>query len=275
LKRGRFSHSDLGNIEQLFTFLEIAKEAGLPAGKLYDSLIVVLATTIAHKCKVAMQRGPDRVYSRFVRALIESTRREGKFEDRHFPEEHFDLYTDRLISLNYDVLLDHALTSNSCFPHYALATWPGDESFFEFKMTHPFELLKPHGSLNWVACADHNDSDWAWAVPLSDEAIVNQLSHPRWEREGLLWRSTELRSTLACTECGSSSSLRPILVAPGYGKKAAASPMQMVWNSIVHAIFRAEKIVILGYSLPETDFDFVNLLRAGTSKGGKLKIARL
>lgn len=262
---------DYVNVEEFFALLEVARECGIPAGENYESLLLVLSATIDHACQEAIHSGPDRVYTKFVDTLVSLNRNRGAFEDRYLPDQHFDLYTDTVINFNYDILLDHALTSYGMLPYYALHRIPTDESFFEFKNSHPFHILKPHGSLNWLLCAKHPGGDWAWAIPQDGQSIKLEGGKPNWAH--LLWRSVHGRRDLACPKCGSPEHLKPVLLAPGYGKYAGDGPMKMVWNSMVHEMYRAEKIVIAGYSLPPTDFDFANMLRAATSKGSELKRA--
>jgi len=136
-----------------------------------------------------------------------------------------------LLSLNYDTLLDDALRRAGLPPDYGLG--PPD-------VDRPL-LLKLHGSLNWAHC------------PACDHIAVvrGQVAH-------LLPRPARL----TCDRCGSSR-LASVIISPTWLKRNLPAALSRVFAQALEAVRRAERIVIIGYSLPPADLAVQHLLLRG------------
>jgi len=145
--------------------------------------------------------------------------------------------TYALISLNYDTLLDDALLSAGLRPDYGLNPGEGGAPL----------LLKLHGSLNWAHC------------PACDHIAVvrEQVAH-------LLPRTADL----ACSRCGSRR-LSGVVIPPTWLKRYTPPRLTRVFELALEAVRRADRIVLVGYSLPPADVAVHHLLRRGLLTRGR------
>jgi len=139
-----------------------------------------------------------------------------------------------LISLNYDTLLDDALTDAGASPNYG---------FRDLDLTRregPL-LAKLHGSLNWALCPACGH------VAVADEKIAHLLPHV----EGL-----------SCNRCGCER-LGGMIISPTWLKSYEGAHLQHVWDLALEAIQQADRIVFVGYSMPPADVAIYHLIRRG------------
>lgn len=156
--------------------------------------------------------GPDQPYARFVQALYSG---EGP---RQFA----------LISLNYDTLLDEALTAAGVAPDYGL------RSPHEGRGRGPL-LSKLHGSLNWALC------------PACGEIAVTM-------------------GPARCARCDNRR-LRRLLISPTWRKSYNGAELQRVWERAFEALQQADQITFFGYSLPPVDVAIYQLILRGRLAG--------
>lgn len=152
---------------------------------------------------------------------------------------------DIVISYNYDITLDNALmeTKNVEEGIYRLnfdrkhdGSWnPCDNSPADFS------VLKLHGSLNWLKC-----SRCGALLYYGGRKAVSELSY---QLMGLGSSSIDLK----CPTC-QSNELKPLLIPPLLSKELHVEELRYSWYLAEKAIQSAEKIVVIGYSLPSTDF---------------------
>lgn len=150
-----------------------------------------------------------------------------------------------LLSLNYDTILDRALRGGGYEPDYGFARLDLAEPAAQ-SAPRPFgapaiPLLKLHGSLNWARC------------PACDR--IELLTHP-----GLQATCDQPAAPRACPRCGGHS-LDRILISPTWLKRYTATQLRHVWDLAFEALTRAERITLIGYSLPPQDVAVAQLLR--------------
>ncbi len=144
-----------------------------------------------------------------------------------------------LISFNYDLLLDRALTNAA---RDATRTWSYGVPFhagveqlpsYHRDSTGPtIFLLKLHGSLNWGQCPRCKCLR-LWAYKTYDN-IFRQT-----------WPN--------CTNCsGISSGFEPVLVAPTPAKLVPRA-LDDAWNASAKCLQRTKKLTVIGYSFPAFD----------------------
>jgi len=143
-----------------------------------------------------------------------------------------------LISFNYDLLLDRALTDAA---RHARSTWSyavpflaGVEHFPSYRnsVDPTIFLLKLHGSLNWCQCSKCN-SLRLWAYNTYDN-----ISRKTWPN---------------CKNClGISTGFEPVLVAPT-PVKHYPNAIDRAWNTAASCLQRTEKLTVIGYSFPAFD----------------------
>jgi hypothetical protein len=141
---------------------------------------------------------------------------------------------DTLISLNYDTVVEDALWDLDvpfCYADSQQVEWQSHRpDHFAQPEREPVRLLKLHGSVN----------------------LTTRMS----EDFGLrVWAYGSYRDLL---DAGN----MPVLVAPTWQKQLSGY-LSAVWRDAVSALRTATRVVILGYSVPQTDQHFRYLLAAG------------
>ncbi len=137
-----------------------------------------------------------------------------------------------LISLNYDLLLDHALFQLGMQPDYAL-------DFFEGHPPQPsrgaLKLYKLHGSLNWGYCPS---------------CFSTVLTHER-----------RLRADEVCPTC--EGPMRVLIIPPTPLKIPPSPFLSALWKKAEWELAQAKEVVFIGYSLSESDANIRYLLFRG------------
>lgn len=166
------------------------------------------------------------------------------------------------ISLNYDIIADNAISrwSNDhgnpmkSFPDYCCdITSP---AYQDKKGTG--RLLKLHGSLNWLYCPNCNRLDVG--ISESGKNSVKMLEE--------LYIELKLEDRLSChgrpcLSCG--SEVEPVMISPTYFKDYRNPHISRIWYEADQALRHADKVIIIGYSLPEDDLDVLYLLKRSMS----------
>jgi NAD-dependent SIR2 family protein deacetylase len=158
---------------------------------------------------------------------------------------------DTVISYNYDLLIDKALRSKtkltdegyrlSFYRTYQDGGWSRPDS-----EGSSVSLLKLHGSLNWLRCR-----------------ICDSV---------LLWRSEKVSiwPTVSCPKCGAQGeTMERVLIPPLLVKDYGEPAINYLWFEAVGALHRADEIIVIGYSLPPTDFASETLLLSGLGQRRK------
>lgn len=152
--------------------------------------------------------------------------------------------SDTVISFNYDLLMDIALYLNS--PYWEPGSGYGLRAVLARLGAPPpasgskVLLLKPHGSFNWVVCRTCGNF---YVLPFTQNSAT------------LKWASfksffPEPRGHY----------LERLLIPPTLKKDIHGKAMQQIWTSALDALKNAHRIVVIGYSLPATDFLVKRLL---------------
>ena len=134
---------DISNIEEVFNALELAKIIGaFPGGdesyvresiaSLRKVISVTLENTIFFPVADGTKIAPPKPYQEFAELLS------------HLSREAEPKQTVSVITFNYDLVVDYALSYNSLGPNYAM----------EGAINGGIPLLKLHGSTNWAQCAE-------------------------------------------------------------------------------------------------------------------------
>lgn len=161
-----------------------------------------------------------------------------------------------LITFNYDLALEVALFRADRCPYYALE----DEEF----PVKAVPLLKLHGSLNWCSCASCQSTI---AVPITHDGIKKCASQVD-QRTALLSSSSLLQNY---AHCGNRVASDPLLVPPTWNKTKYYEELDSVWARAAQELFEAQRIVVIGYSLPDSDIFFRYLYALGTAGGPPLR----
>jgi NAD-dependent SIR2 family protein deacetylase len=164
---------------------------------------------------------------------------------------------DTIISYNYDIVLDNALMDVKKL----------DESIYKlnFDQKHnddwrPCEnrptdisLLKLHGSMNWLKCGRCGA-----LLFYEGRKAVAELSYQ-------IMKLEESTNEFNCPVC-QARELSAILIPPLLEKEMYSEEFRYPWNLAEKSLISAEKIVVIGYSLPPTDFYSEFLFRQAFSR---------
>lgn len=137
-----------------------------------------------------------------------------------------------LISLNYDLLLDHALFQLGIQPDYALDFFDGHHPS---NSAGTLKLHKLHGSLNWGYC------------PSCFSTVFT--------------RDRRLRSDEVCPTC--EGPIRVLIIPPTPLKIPPSPFLSALWKKAEWELAQAQEIVFIGYSLSESDANIRYLLFRG------------
>ena len=141
-----------------------------------------------------------------------------------------------LISFNYDLLLDRALTDavrdTANTWSYAVPFSAGISQFPSYcdSADPTILLLKLHGSLNWGKCQKCG-SLRLWFYSKYDDIF---------------------RKTWPSCEACSGKGFKPVLVAPASDKRIS-SELGMAWKAAENCLQKTDKLTVIGYSFPSFD----------------------
>lgn len=183
-----------------------------------EAIIASMALAIEHQLEEKRNQKDYRVIDSYHKKLVESLCEN-------------DTYKVDFLSTNYDLLIDNALLSQHQNINYAF-----DDSGFGIN------LLKLHGSLNWLYCPHCRAIQTKEA---SDISVKNLLD----------FRDQE------CEKCGSEKT--SVIIPPTYFKNFIqyGNNIINVWSKAYRIINQADQIIFCGYSFPHADIHIKTLLK--------------
>ncbi len=261
---------DLDDIEQLFGLVEMSHRLDRNSVATRDATVYLIAKTL----QLAIQRNQRRPWIRLTshhdyRTVNLPWHSVVPVEPQSSNIFHCDMYnhfalllsgiyddphksvsrSNVVISFNYDLVLDDALRSIHVAPSYGLPNAVIEDQIAS-ECARSISLLKLHGSTNWAICKNEGCD----ALHILDNKFTED---PRAFR------------TKPCAKCGRSG-LGLLLVPPSWDKSEHHGVIQPVWRSAVEALNKANRICIIGYSMPETDSFFKFLLALGLAENQQL-----
>jgi NAD-dependent SIR2 family protein deacetylase len=151
------------------------------------------------------------------------------------------------VSLNYDILIDNAiaLAHKTVDLDYAVcfANFNVHDDWHAPRKRRSVELLKVHGSLNWLYCPVCKS---IWLTP-KEKGVIKLISSDN--------------KHIGCKSCG--GRYVPILVPPTYFKEMSNPFLINVWERTERLLRQCEQIIFCGYSLPDADIHIKYLLKRG------------
>jgi NAD-dependent SIR2 family protein deacetylase len=236
---------DLENIEDLFGTVEMASQLGIsePQAVRRNLVYVILRTleltTTSKLVGVPFMHGvsPNQretnfqgdIYEFFVQVVAQ----------RWFPRPKDGVAKDSVISLNYDLLLERAMEGSPIAPLYDLPSAQVAENAADASGVCRVRLLKLHGSANWAICS--NCRNRIYVLRPNEASVVRLPNTPR------------------CETCNEPLEGR-LVVPPTWNKEEYRSLLSSVWQSAARELASAQRIIIIGYSMPLIDKFFQYLL---------------
>lgn len=176
-----------------------------------------------------------------------------------------------IISSNYDIIIDNALLekANSCNygirlrynleePNWPLEGRPHESEEWVFLDGRGllnkgnFQLLKIHGSLNWLYCPKCDELDITIGVKGSP---IKQ----------------EEQSKYLCVNKFCTSNYEPLLVTPTMLKIYSNTFLRRLWTLAEEEISKATELILIGYSLPAADYHIRSLIPKAFAKNKNSK----
>lgn len=162
------------------------------------------------------------------------------------------------ISFNYDVALEYSLDSCNISYDYCL-----NDGFSKSSVP----VVKLHGSVNWSKCESCARIGF---VPIAEADLSSLQMDARTTTDYVhLKASSSLNKLPPC--CGYEEFNDPLIVPPSYNKFEYFKIVNQLWKTAVELFQRANQIVVIGYSLPPSDFFFRNLYALGMINNEWLK----
>lgn len=171
-----------------------------------------------------------------------------------------------VISLNYDVIVDNAMFSlsdryqNARPPDYCVDI--ATERYQQFHHMGTFgKLLKIHGSLSWLYCNKCKRLDLFVSNGLNGLRTTKALDELYYSvpfDDAYSCRGTPCRNTSTCN-----GFVSPILITPTYSKDYKNPHVKRAWVEAEQAMKKADRALIIGYSLPTDDVEIALLFKRG------------
>lgn len=169
-----------------------------------------------------------------------------------------------VITSNWDLLIERYAEAHDV--PLRLCGKGGDEELL---------LLKLHGSIDWLLGEDmtRNSSQTRYAT-LNERLFAERPYQPslptKAERARVAVRCRALEHWSGAWRMISSSATEPYMVTMARGKTGDLGPLRGIWRDAYGALSRAQRLEIVGYSMPSDDIEIRTLLRAGVQRGADL-----
>ena len=172
-----------------------------------------------------------------------------------------------VITLNYDTMIESLSMTLRLRESKTELPWPNDivgsfppampqQDFWGEEMMPSFLLHRLHGSTNWFGRVGSSD----------------MLSIVRFDRLVPEWGGEE--RTLDRAMSALKDSMQVMIVPPVADKSAlyANATMSAIWQRAFAALKGARRLVVFGYSIPQTDTSILTLLATGVTPDTKITI---
>ena len=249
------SQLDLNNIESIFTVLElgrvIQRVPGIQATQISEMIAAlkkVIVTTLEHRIEYPIKNdeihAPDSyiAFSNLLKAFKQRKRRP---------------LSVSIITFNYDIALDMALHKSEQEPDYMIDG--------ETAQVNSIPLMKLHGSLNWGTEKSTRKiiplhlRDFL-RLPIYEKSVLEGIGDKGSIKLEIGSRLPKYLSQLYQVDADE----EPLIVPPSWNKADYHSTLSQIWASAADHLASAEYIVVMGYSLPETDAFFRHLYALGS-----------
>lgn len=143
---------------------------------------------------------------------------------------------DSIITLNYDLIVDHSLLRRRGELNYSIDSTKILFPKENFEVNSGILIYKLHGSMNWLICKN----DKCKKISIYLEKMAQYAEDPNAD------------TNLKCKEC--SCNLQRIIVPPRWDKEQSYSDiLNSIWIKASQTLHEANVVNVIGYSLPESD----------------------
>ena len=190
----------------------------------YNVLVELIAFTINR----ALRGPPCQLHGRLVQLIKED---------------------DVVVDFNYDLLIDKAMRSEGNLNDFGynvnfFKVWRDDDWRRPQGQGKSLDLLKLHGSFNWMKCVECS------CILLMDKGSISEDVF-----------DINYLQNAQCPRCFSRDSMVRLLLPPIQTKEYNLEPYRFLWKRAAQKLTGIRRIVFLGYSFANTDFATKSLLR--------------
>ena len=263
-----FGYKDGGpppSLEDHFTMLDLAANSGHHLGKYYSP----------KKLRAIRRMSIHRVFS-----LVTF----GKKSKQHIRKMLFLLnkkFELSLVTLNWDIVVERHLEKYAGFTkipfYYPIEAFALSGSLANRPWPHNgVPLMKMHGSTNWVYC---DSCRRIYAGRISSTALNRKTFLEPDDftlfnvKDEIADQLEDLSDDRDCLHCGNKLAGR--VATFSYRKEFSIAQFQTMWERAHAHLREADTWLVIGYSLPEADFEFLHLLKSSQlarKKPGQLPI---
>lgn len=246
---------DLDNIESVFAAFEMGKLInrlpGIESNEIDGLLLSIkrlILKVLEKTIKIHFYNGciqPNKSYNSLAK-LVNNLNEEGRRN------------RCSIITFNYDLALDYSLHFN-CHP--------ADYCLTENTKQGYTQLMKLHGSLNWVRCSKCNK-----IIPWEIGQFFKRFHYSHLQEEQAI--TLDLPSKLPSSDikcCGENVTPLPVIIPPTWNKTTYHQNISEVWKRAAKELSDAENIFVSGYSLTESDAFFRYLFALGSEVKTRIK----
>jgi hypothetical protein len=239
---------DLDNIEEVLGLIEMAELLNTQfhkdeSDKLKYAYIKMISDTLTNSVRFDV-KGPKIIidkgcYQKLIEIIFKNPKQ---------------LIDTSFITFNYDLALDVALYSNDVKHSYYL-----DES------DEGVPILKLHGSINWFKNIGPTKETRVFTINdyFTEFRISNIEKAPK---DGIPLDLNKLINH----KYGNYGYV-PYIIPPTWNKTMYHNDISPVWRKAVKCVHEAENIIIIGYSMPDSDAFFRYFLSLGTNSPTRIK----
>jgi len=247
---------DLNNVEAVFAAFEMAGLLNMdiaelpPTDQLVSDMRRLISTTLDVAVRFPIKR---RVEGSPVRPHTQYAQLADCMRNLYNAERD----SVAVISFNYDIALERALNWHDVPYYYGVDGRSG----------HGIPYLKLHGSVNWAQCKQCRE-----VSVIGIEALFHangRLLRHRIEQGDSYVTLPVTGHVTQMVHCN--AAMEPGVVPPIWNKTQYHRELQAVWRRASVELQKAENIVVIGYSIPDTDQFFRYLYALASTSETRLK----
>lgn len=243
------SYLDLDNIEELLGAVEVGRiveRLGSVRPSDIEPLQAALVSLIVDTIELSARLPLDEHKAIRPNATIGEL---AGFVSEHHSKSSSETFG--FVTLNYDALLEHALAWHGLAVDFGLEDEP---------ILGAVPVLKLHGSVAWGECVECER-----IITKPAETYSQQMTRTR-DNHAHLLLSRWIRRQHHCK-----TPLQPLIVPPTWRKAAFSGDLMKVWKRAAREFERAERLFIVGYSMPASDAFFRYLFAIATDSDARLR----
>ncbi len=255
--RGIYAKTNLSmdNIEDVFSIFEMSKTLSKLGDlspekieELYNSIKVFIAVTLEETILFDSGQSnpgyqPTSDYLAFALLLKDLEKIHKKRDSK---------LRSSIITFNYDLALELSLHNQTINYKYCLSDEVAEQGY---------PILKLHGSLNWGRCKYCKKTGF-------NDVFGNNYRYSLGSKIPFQGHPEDI----ICKNCNKMiGEKEPDIIPPSWNKITTSANIKNVWKKAAEELHEAKEIVVIGYSLPETDLFFKYLFALGTDSSTRIE----